>query len=111
MIQGSRPDTQTTNVPSTEPPRYDPETDTYHAGFDPATEESVSIRVVEVVAAVADAEPHELEPLFDSVDPDALDRIFEPRAGTSLPDGEVSFAFDDYAVTVYSQGEIVVSPL
>lgn len=48
------------------------------AGYRFRTEpdENVSTAVVEAVAAVTDTSPMELEPLAESIDPDALDRLF-----------------------------------
>ena len=56
-----------------------------------------------------DTEPTELEPLYDCVDPDALDALFRP-----LPEdrprshGRLSFSFDEYEVAVHGHGEIIV---
>ena len=47
--------------------------------------------------------------LSDSVDPDALDRIFEQTADGALS-GHVAFTVEGYRVTVYSDGEIVITP-
>jgi hypothetical protein len=49
--------------------------------------------------------------LYDSVDPDALDRIFsETTAGKPRSTGHVAFTVDGYQVTVYSTGDIVITP-
>lgn len=49
--------------------------------------------------------------LYDSVDPDALDSIFAPRDdGTPRPPGHVAFCVRGYQTTVYSTGEIVITP-
>lgn len=63
-----------------------------------------------IIDAVADAEettPLALDPpLYEAVDPDALDTVFQD--GT---DGTVSFSYHGYAVEVSSGGEVVVSPV
>lgn len=49
--------------------------------------------------------------LNDHVDPEALDRLFEPKAdGTPRTNGHVSFTIWGYQVTVYSNGQIAVVP-
>jgi hypothetical protein len=47
--------------------------------------------------------------LSNSVDPTALDRIFErPRDGS--PTGHVAFTVEGHRVTVYCDGRIVITP-
>jgi len=49
--------------------------------------------------------------LADHVDPDALDRLFEPRDdGTPRLNGQLTFTVWGYAVTVYSDGGIAIVP-
>lgn len=49
--------------------------------------------------------------LNDYVDPDALDRLFAPKAdGTPRANGHVSFSIWGHHVTVYSSGEIAIVP-
>ncbi|MFB6141606.1 MAG: HalOD1 output domain-containing protein [Halosimplex sp.] len=49
--------------------------------------------------------------LNDHVDPEALDRLFKPKAdGTQRIDGHLSFTIWGYQVTVYSDGQIAIVP-
>lgn len=49
--------------------------------------------------------------LNDFVDPDALDRLFRPKAdGTPRGSGHVCFEVWGHEVTVYSSGSIVIAP-
>lgn len=49
--------------------------------------------------------------LADHVDPEALDRLFEPRDdGTPRTNGHLSFTIWGYQVTVYSNGQIAIVP-
>lgn len=87
---------------------YHPETDSYRGRFD-SSAESVTTAVVSMVAKVAENDPLEMEPLYSAVDPDALnDLITSVPSDPSHPDLEVTFAFDDYDVTVHSYGVIAV---
>lgn len=72
--------------------------------WDEGTE--VGIAIAESVAAVAGVDPVDLEPrVNDVVDPDALDRALRSaHSGASF-----AFPFGDYLVTVWSDGEVVVS--
>lgn len=49
--------------------------------------------------------------LNDHVDPDALDRLFEPKDdGTARTSGHLTFNIWGYQVTVYSDGQIAIVP-
>lgn len=66
-----------------------------------------------VVTAVADAkgvDPLDVEPLHSVVDPDALDRMFQPRVGAPPSSLEVTFELDGCAVEVRADGEVAVTP-
>ena len=84
----------------------DGEADDASTVFEWDDDAEVGIAIAESVAAVADVDPVDLEPrVNDVVDPDALDRTLRsapPGASFALP-------FDDYLVTVWSGGELVVS--
>lgn len=69
-----------------------------------------STAVVETVAVAANTQPTELDPLYDSVDPDAVDTLM--RSDGSQPDGEITvcFSFADHHVTMYDGGTVVVEP-
>ena len=59
-----------------------------------------------VISAVADANgvgPTELEPLYETVDPEALDALFD--AGI---EGTIQFTYEDHDVVVSSDGETSV---
>lgn len=66
-------------------------------------EPSVSTRVVEAVAEYSGTDVLDLPPLYDSIDPDALERILP-----GMTEGNVSFVYADRRVTVDSYGAISV---
>lgn len=79
-----------------------------------------STAVVETVAAAVGCDPTDLEPLYDYVDPDALDTLIINALDTLARDGDptppsggttIGFGFADYDVTVYTDGEVAVRPL
>jgi hypothetical protein len=84
---------------------YDAGTGTYRTSYDTATE-NPSIRGLEAVGAVRDAEPTALEPLDEYVDPDALDHVFGPTTDQSGVHGSLSFNYEGLLVVVHSDGEI-----
>lgn len=65
-----------------------------------------------VVAAVAEAtgrDPLDLDPLYDVVDPDALDGLFDSR-GTQPNSAEITFSMAGCRVVARGDGEVVVTP-
>jgi hypothetical protein len=81
-------------------------TETLHAEFD-WNVISPSLAVVQTVAVAADREATDLSPLIETVDPDALDDLFQHPAE---PDSNVSLSFrlGEYAVTVTGRGDVYV---
>lgn len=85
--------------------------DAIRAGFDWSAV-APSTAVIEAVAIAADREPVALEPLYDSIDPEALDAFVlstetQPTAATST----VAFGLDGHDVTVHCDGTVVVLPV
>ena len=73
--------------------------------------ERPSQSVVELVSEVTETDTCALSPLFEVIDPDALDELFDRG---SNPDrrprsGYVKFQFDGCDVTVHADGRTVVS--
>lgn len=78
--------------------------------MEPASE-PVSARVINVVAEMVGVDPTELPPLYESIDPDALDALFdqsEDGMGPDHPAIEVQFEYADQQVLVQRNGEIEV---
>ncbi|WP_049924355.1 HalOD1 output domain-containing protein [Halopiger djelfimassiliensis] len=68
-------------------------------------QDSPSLRVIDALAAATETDPLELDPLYDAVDPEALDRLFGPEANGNAT---VQFAYDDHAVEIRSDGTVSV---
>jgi len=66
---------------------------------------AASMRVVRRVARETGADTAELPPLYDSIDPDALDAVVESAATTS-----VTFTYAGYDVTVDADGTVSTAP-
>jgi hypothetical protein len=65
---------------------------------------SVSRAVIDAVAAVEGTPPTELPPLYDVVDPDALDKVFAGKASL----GKVMFNYNSYEITVEADGYVAI---
>lgn len=70
----------------------------------PKSEASISQRVVFAVADRTGVSAHELPPLYDRIDPDALNALVR----SDDADLELSFSFAGYRVTVDTDGAIHV---
>lgn len=87
------------------------ETGAYQLHHDWDGSESLTTTVITAVATVADAEPTELESIYEHVDPDALNALFQPKNdGTPRTGGRVSFTLAGHDVTVFAGGDVVVRP-
>lgn len=64
--------------------------------------DSTSGAVIRAVAEHVGADPVDLPPLFDAVDPDALDAMFRPITNSDRPEICIQFVFDDCLVEVGS---------
>ncbi|NKE37387.1 hypothetical protein GWG54_16520 [Natronococcus sp. JC468] len=65
-------------------------------------------RIVVGVASLEDADPLSLPPLFDAVDPDALEAIFaDPRRGASRV-RTIEFPYAGYTIRIECADEPVV---
>ena len=71
-----------------------------------------SIAVIEMVAAACDTEPTQLGPLYEAVDPDALNSLVRSTGYGPAADGStVKFEVADRSVTVHGDGAVVVRPV
>lgn len=70
----------------------------------PNTSEEMSSRVVEALATVTDSDPVSMTPpLYEVVDPDALNRLLETDASV-----ELRFEYEDHVVVADSEGTVSV---
>lgn len=76
--------------------------------------ESVALAVVNAVSAVSSASPvpqyvseddaTALDPLYNAIDPEALDSLFSP--GNAPAGGRLEFEYHGYEITVHSGGRL-----
>jgi hypothetical protein len=80
----------------------------YRAQYDYETT-TPSMAVVDLVHTITDEPPTELPPLYDAVDPEALNALVGRSAGKS---GQctVTFSYRTLLITVRDDGEVVVRP-
>lgn len=75
------------------------------------TDDRPSMAVVEAVADVTDTDAIDLPPLYEVVDPDAVDALFDhARRDGRLREQRLSFAYAGFDVTLSADGSIELSP-
>ena len=63
-----------------------------------------SLRVIDAVASATRTDPLTMDPLYEAIDPDALDDLFTGAA----VGGHVHFEYAGHEVTVHADGSVVV---
>ena len=90
---------------------YHPETNSHRVKYSPAAEVPSEV-VVMALEAITNRSTDELDPLYDAIDPDALDGLFHSAGTSSLQDGtNVKFHYNGFGVHVRSSGIITVQPV
>jgi hypothetical protein len=62
-----------------------------------------SVAVLEVVAAAEGCDPRELNPLYERIDPEAIDTLVN-----SPMQGQITFTYHGYELQVHGDGEVAV---
>ncbi|WP_227373621.1 HalOD1 output domain-containing protein [Haladaptatus halobius] len=93
-------DTRSEEYPSSRTALHEPE----HR-YEPMTE-----TIIEAIAEAADADATQLEPLYESVDPDALDDLFDRHSSASVP-ARVTFRHEGFEVVVEHDRRVEVRDL
>lgn len=71
---------------------------------------SVSEEVVSAVAAARGLDPTDLDPLFEAIDPDALDDLYDRNGwGRAQPSVRVEFTYCGCEVVVNGDGSVAVA--
>lgn len=78
------------------------------AEFGPETDQSPAEVIVDAIATAADVDPLELPPLYETVDPELLDKLFESGDAASDETMSLSFEVDSWNVFVRGDGKIRV---
>jgi len=92
-----------------DPTTHDRNAETFTVRFDPTDDRPVSADVIDSVAAVTGVDPTDMRPLYEAVDPDALDRLFDPVGDDPADTLTVSFRYEGETVSVHADGRIAVT--
>lgn len=72
--------------------------------------ESVTEAVILTVARAADIGPLDIQPLYESIDPDALTDLVQSSGLAGLRDATVCFTMAECEVVVYGTGRVEATP-
>lgn len=87
--------------------RADRDLDLYRGTYDRTSDDSLVGVIVEVVAAATGCDTFEVDPLYDCIDPEALETLFEPVSSDGRR-GMVTFPVHGYQVTVVDGVRVLV---
>ena len=85
---------------------------TYRVEHDWAGDDELSETIVSAVASVLGSEPTDLSPLYEVVDPDALNRLYAPTPTAHMRPGGgcLTFSYNGCLVTAYWDGAVEIEP-
>lgn len=86
-------------------------TDTPNDERTTVTKPSITVLIHAAIAARVGSDASECPPLYDVIDPDALDTLFAPHHRTTERHGKVIFEYCGYQVTVNADRTIELEPL
>lgn len=81
---------------------------THHVHYNPAEGANLCETLVLAIAEIADVEPLDLDPLYETVDPEMLDDVVG-SGGTPDLDGNVSFTYANHHVRVHASGLLEIT--
>jgi hypothetical protein len=97
--------------PKSQMMRSRPQSEPYCVTHNFAGTATLSETVLHAVSGAANVDVRKVEQAMESrLDPRALDRIFRPGAPSTQPVGHLSVSVLGYDVTIYTNGQIVISP-
>lgn len=87
---------------------HDPKTEEYRAVYDASTVPP-SLALASALSAAMEADPTDIDPIYESLDPDALDGLVgDPtRSGEPIT---ISFSVEHFQATISNTGDIFLDP-
>lgn len=71
----------------------------------------LNLEITEAIIDQTNLTRDDLPPLYDVIDPDALENVFAPRMnGAARPNGRVVFQYAGYRVTVHANRAVTIEP-
>lgn len=92
------------------PGEYDPDTEKYRIYSEQQSTESITTLIVKAVATLRDTPSTELDPIYETINSEALNNIFAPECHSGGFDDHVEFTYGHCRVTVFCTGLIEIDP-
>lgn len=89
---------------------FDVDANIFRGEYD-SSRDQPSLAIVAVVAAAAESDPIELPPLHSVIDTEVLNNLLSETANDDRKNASLSFSYEGFAVTAFSEGTIEVSPM
>ncbi|NHN57493.1 MULTISPECIES: HalOD1 output domain-containing protein [Halorussus] len=85
---------------------------THRVEHDWASDDELSETIVSAVASVLETDPTDLSPLYEVIDPDALNRLYAPTPNAHVRPGggRLTFSYNGCLVTAYWDGAVEIEP-
>ena len=90
---------------------YDSESGTYHGEYHGDDDHSLTFAVVEGLSTVLGVDAIDIDPLNETLNPDALERLFATQTGETAEELLVYFTHQGCEITVRRDGHFTVSRL
>ncbi|WP_435157176.1 HalOD1 output domain-containing protein [Haladaptatus sp. DFWS20] len=81
-----------------------------HIDFDWSRAEQPSIAIVEAITAVTGRNSTDIPPLYDSINPDALNALVTAKGRKTSSDVSLTFSCDGVVLTVTGDGTVTARP-
>lgn len=81
---------------------------TYFTSYRPRHED-VGLEIVLALEEITGRDTTDLPKLADYIDPEALDRLFDPCREKGSQGGSVHFTIEKYVVSIHSDGKILIT--
>lgn len=88
----------------------DTDTGRYEIRFNGDRDRNPTTLIVDAVAYLEDEDPAGIDPLYQYVEPEAVDRLFATQAATGRRTGTFSFSYLEYVIIIDADGTIEISP-
>lgn len=74
--------------------------------------DSICVRVIDAVVDTMGTDTTEIDPLYDYINPDALNDLFKPSEnGRHRRGGHIEFQMEDHLIRISSDGDVEVRPV
>lgn len=98
------------DLTTVDPIEDDSSTESYHVSHQWDSGQSLITTIVYAISGISDTHPWDISPLGETLDVEALEKLLHQLSNKNhCTTSYISFPFEDWVVTVYASGKIVIS--